>query len=113
MTINSTSIDQETYTQMTINATELIGDGFPTDEGKRLGTSLLESLKTLETVEVDLTGCKPVLLISAFFNAVLQTVYDRDPKLLGSARKIKWNLPFEFQRQNVAQWMVDFRPDDS
>ena len=94
-----------------IKADEIVGRGFPTDEGERLAKALLDNPQFNWARDlVDLTGCDSALLISAFFNAFLQTVHDRDARLLDQARQIQWQLEFDFQQENVSTWMKDFEP---
>jgi hypothetical protein len=94
-----------------VNAKSMVKNGFPTDEGKRLAEELLcRDGLNFRTLSVDLTECDSAMLISAFFNAFLQTVHEQVPARLDEAREIAWELEFDFQRENVAEWMKDFEP---
>lgn len=94
-----------------INAKSIVRNGFPTDEGKRLAEELLrKDGLCFPELAVDLTECDSALLISAFFNAFLQTIHEKAPTRLDDAREITWDLEFDFQRENVAEWMKDFEP---
>jgi hypothetical protein len=99
-------------TTQTINARPLVGNGFPPDAGAHLARRLIADgeIRRWDELEIDLMGCPPSLLISAFFNGFLQEVWDGKPDLLDQARKIKWKLSFDFQRDSVKQWMRDFKP---
>lgn len=95
----------------TIKASRIVGKGFPTDEGEKLANYLLaKPERDWSSLAIDLTGCDSGLLISAFFNAFLQTIYENSASDLDDARLIVWKLDFSFQRENVAEWMKDFRP---
>lgn len=94
-----------------IKADEIVGRGFPTDEGQRLAETLLDNREfDWSKDHVDLTGCDPALLISAFFIAFLQAVHDRNSGLLIAARRLQWEFEFEFQHDNVRTWMNGFEP---
>jgi hypothetical protein len=95
---------------MKIDAKRVVGTGFPPDEGKRLADELLRQQVEWRDLEIDVTGCPPALLISAFFNGFLQEVFDRNATLLDAARKVTWDLQFTFQSENVRRWMKDFKP---
>lgn len=96
---------------MTVNGNELVGTGFPTDEGQNLANHLLaEKDLDWENLVVDLSKSPPSLLISAFFNAFWQEVADQREDLLDQARNIRWQLVFSFQKENVAIWATDFKP---
>ena len=99
-----------TSATMRIDAREIIGSGFPPEEGTFLADQMLK-LPTWDNVIVDLRKCAPGLLISAFFNGFLQRVADKSPSRLAAARKVEWQLAHEFQRDNVAKWMKNFKPD--
>jgi hypothetical protein len=92
-------------------ASEIVEAGFPPDEGERLAAKLLNATDTnWEDLTIDLRGLPSGLLISAFFNAFLQEIYDRRPNLLKQARTIKWRVTYDFQEANIKQWMSDFAP---
>jgi hypothetical protein len=93
-----------------IDASMIVGELFPTDAGARLAEELLKLDRPLDEVTVDLTSCKAVMLISAFFNALLQRIHEAEPSKLTSARRIDWTLAYEFQVRNVHKWMKDFEP---
>ncbi len=101
----------ETSAMNRVNAKRLVGKGFPTDEGEELARALLGKADLdFYSLTVDLTHCDSALLISAFFNAFLQEIFNQRPDLLDVARKIDWELEFDFQRENVGEWMHDFQP---
>lgn len=93
-----------------INASDFVGTGFPTDEGKNFAIKILESQKSLDRISVDVSGCAPALLISAFFNAFLQHIFEESEENLDMARTIEWNTLFPFQIANIARWVSDFKP---
>ncbi len=85
--------------------------GFPPDAGKALADKLLSDAGTdWSDVEVDLIDNPSSALISSFFNGFLQGVVEDNPSLLPQARRVKWRLRFDFQKENVARWMKDFKP---
>lgn len=95
----------------TVNAREVIGVGFPPEEGTKLADNLLAREKLdWEELEITLRGCAPGLLISAFFNGFLQRIADQKPDLLNHARTIQWTVDYPFQKENVSRWMHDFKP---
>ena len=93
-----------------INAKSHVGTGFPPQEGAKLASILMTDLEKHGPLTVDLRSCSPALLISAFFNGFLQKIHDDRPELLETARQTKWLLAHEFQKENVATWMKDFKP---
>lgn len=93
-----------------INASEVVGTGFPTDEGKKLAEQILAGHDNLDGLTVDVSNCADTLLISAFFNAFLQHVSDQAKEKLEAARKITWVALFSFQNENIETWMKDFQP---
>jgi hypothetical protein len=93
-----------------VNARQYVGTGFPPEEGAKLAEVLMGPGYSVQGASVDLRKCPAGLLISAFFNAFLQRVHEKDPALLDAARKIHWELEYDFQKQNVARWMQDFKP---
>ncbi len=95
----------------TIQAREYLGSGFPPKEGARLADALLREVADWDDLTVDLTKCSPGLLISAFFNAFLQRIYDQKPELLPKARKVRWDLAYPFQQENAARWVQEFAPN--
>jgi len=95
----------------TMRSIPFSGCGFPTDEGLRLADLVLQNNEVdVSDLEIDLTACASSLLISAFFNAFLQRVYEQQPSKLDDARSIHWKLKFDFQHKNVDNWMSNFRP---
>jgi hypothetical protein len=96
-----------------VDANAICGTGFPTDEGIKLADALLERSDLVwKQVVVDVHHLPPGLLISAFFNGFLQRVFEKRPARLSDAREVKWILAFGFQRENVAEWMKSFIPND-
>jgi hypothetical protein len=82
----------------------------PADAGTNLAKALLDSGQALDELEVDLRDCPPALLISGFFQAVLQHVHETEPTKLEVARQIAWKVRHDFQRRHIAQWVGDFVP---
>ncbi len=96
---------------MKLMASEHIGNGFPPEEGiKFAGTLLSRDDVDWGDLEVDLQALPAGMLISAFFNGFLQHVYEQREQLLEAARKIRWDVKFDFQRENIALWMKNFKP---
>ncbi|MCI0420805.1 MAG: hypothetical protein L0312_16520 [Acidobacteria bacterium] len=93
-----------------VNAREIIGTRFPPEEGEKLADALMREHDDWSCLIVDLRRCPPSLLISAFFNAFLQKVYEERPDLLRAAREIEWQLAYPFQTDNVKTWVADFKP---
>src|SRR5438874_2356244 len=92
-----------------LDARQHVGTSFPTDEGTKLADVLLD-LSDWTQISVDLRKMPAGLLISAFFNAFLQRIYEKNPDRLDEARAVKWKLLHPFQMKNVEQWMRDFKP---
>jgi hypothetical protein len=96
---------------MEIDAKPIVRTGFPPDEGKFLADKLLDRPDVdWGDLAIDISKLPPALLISAFFNGFLQEIYDRRRELLDRDRRVRWNVQFDFQLENVAKWMRDFRP---
>lgn len=94
-----------------IKAKDLVGTSFPPEEGSRLATVLLDRTDvTWSKLTIDLSELPSSLLISAFFNAFLQAVFEKKPELLPTAKSIDWQLKFDFQKKNVQSWMDHFTP---
>ena len=94
-----------------VNGNEMVGTGFPTEEGQKLASQLLKR----DDIEwnglvVDISKCPSSLLISAFFNAFWQEIADEKNTLLDDARNIKWQTAFSFQKDNIATWATEFNP---
>jgi len=87
-----------------VDGNNLVGTGFPTDEGKNLASQLLnrDDVEWGELV-IDLSKCPSSLLISAFFNAFWQEVADENESLLEEARNIKWQFAYSFQKDNASK----------
>ena len=94
-----------------IDGNRMIGTGFPPDEGVRLAVNLL-SKTDLDWTEltIDLTRGDAAMLISAFFNSFLQTIYEQATERFDEARKIQWTLKYQFQNESVREWICDFEP---
>ena len=96
---------------MLVNAEEIVGIGFPADEGTKLAVYLLSNPNTTwDNLEINLKKCTPGLLISSFFNGFLQKIADIRPDVLPKARKTQWLTAFDFQLQNIKRWTKDFAP---
>lgn len=96
----------------TIIAIDHLESKAPGDEGARLADLLLDEGDDLCEFAVDLRAIKPALLISVFFNAFLQRIFDRLPESLPNARQVTWVVPYEFQRRHIKRLMSDFSPFD-
>ncbi len=94
----------------TINAKTIVGKDFPPEEGARLADELLRRGTDFSDLEIELQGLPASLIISAFFNGFLQRVFEKSADLLPLAKQIQWNPKFDFQRENIGQWMKDFKP---
>ncbi|XXY51383.1 hypothetical protein WME91_09595 [Sorangium sp. So ce269] len=91
----------------------MVGTGLPPEEGRKLSETLLAIADiSWADLEIDARGLPPDLLISAFFNGFLESVIKNRPALLRKAKRVKWRLSFQFQEENVARWMRNFRPLD-
>ncbi|HVA50916.1 MAG TPA: hypothetical protein VNH11_31530 [Pirellulales bacterium] len=96
---------------MTIDAREVVGAGFPPTEGERLAVWLMEQGDLdWHDLTIDVRRCPPALLISAFFNAFLQKIFEVEPARLELARSIKWQPTFPFQEKNIKEWVDAFSP---
>lgn len=93
-----------------IDAKAIVQLGVPEEEGARLACALLERKVDLVSSIVDLSDLPAALLISAFFNGYLQYFVKHQAKHLDVARATQWRLKHDFQKQNVARWMKDFKP---
>jgi hypothetical protein len=95
-----------------IDARKYVGSGFPSDEGARLARGLLDLPQAWwdSDSEIDLRELPSALLISSFFNGALQAIHDARPAALARARKFKWRVKYDFQRENIEQWMKSFTP---
>lgn len=94
-----------------LNAKNIIGTGLPHEDGRKLAQYIFDNLSIKKEFNINLSDCKPKLLISAFFNTFLQTIYDNNSSLLDSARQINWILKYDFQKKNVSRWMINFKPE--
>lgn len=96
---------------MTIDARQYVGSGFPPSEGELLADKLVAmNLPSWNELIVDVSNCPPALLISAFFNAFLQRVFELHPDRLQEARAISWKSRFPFQDKNIKEWIEGFAP---
>ena len=96
---------------MIINAREYVGAGFPPNEGERLAQWLMnQDIASWGSLVIDLDDCPPALLISAFFNAFLQHIFEHQPKRLEEAKSITWKARFPFQDRNIKEWVAAFAP---
>lgn len=95
---------------MKVDASKFVGNTFPTREGSKLAKALLEQHVVWNDLEVDLTHLPASLLISAFFNSFLQTLFEEDPLLVNEARQVKWHPKFPFQQRNIVSWVERFQP---
>lgn len=96
---------------MTLNGNEIVGTGFPTDEGRTLAQYLLKQDGIeWDNLTIDMAKCPSTLLISAFFNAFWQEIFDERRELLDKALGLHWKLAFAFQKDNVSRWAHEFKP---
>ena len=95
-----------------IKGREIIGIGFPPDEGAALASELLKQDLDFDHLEVDLTGLPAALLISAFFNGFLTVVSSERPEVLPKAKKIAFKFDHDFQKRNADFWMEGFESAD-
>ena len=91
-----------------IRASRIVGKKFPPEEGAELAKSLLRQDLDWDDLTVDLKGLPASLLISAFFNGFLAAITAERPELLPKAKRIYWQLDYDFQEENVARWMRGF-----
>lgn len=94
----------------TISAIDYVQTTFPPTEGERLACALLEERLLSEDLQIDLTDCPPALLISAFFNGFLQHVYEQSADHFDAAKQVRWNAEFDFQNENIQDWVRNFEP---
>ncbi len=97
---------------MVIWASQHIGpdwDG-PGAQGRRFADALLAAGDPWPTEPIIL-NISPGTMISAFFRALLQRVAEVRPAALESALTTKWEAPYAFQRESIARWMVEFKPE--
>ena len=91
-----------------IKAVEIVDNRFPPEEGADLARALLQKELDWDKLTVDLKGLPASLLISAFFNGFLAVITADRPELLPKAKRIYWQLDYDFQKENVARWMRGF-----
>ena len=84
-----------------IKGREIIGIGFPPDEGAMLARELLKQDLDFDHLEVDLTGLPAALLISAFFNGFLTAISAERPEVLPKAKKISFKFDHDFQQKGA------------
>lgn len=91
-------------------AKNYVGAGFPPEEGAKFARVLLSKETDWNDLTIDVRDLPASLIISAFFNGFLQRIFNERPAVLPQARRIKWELAYPFQQENVARWMKDFEP---
>lgn len=91
-----------------IKASKIVRKRFPPEEGAELAKALLSRDLDWDDLTVDLKGLPASLLISAFFNGFLAIITAERPELLPKAKRICWQLDYDFQSANVARWMKGF-----
>jgi hypothetical protein len=99
-----------------IVAKRTVQTGFSPDEGAKLAAVVMRRAALPRTthgmIEVDLRGCDPGLVISAFVNGFLQAVVDKlGNEGLEGARRIEFVTDFDWQREDIASWLLEFKPD--
>lgn len=88
--------------QNSVEARQLVGFGFPPDEGAHLAQILLaDPTLRWENLRISVRGCRPGLLISAFTHAFLRSVELARPDLLRHAREILWDTDYAFQAEHL------------
>lgn len=93
-----------------ISAIDYVQTTFPPTEGERLASMLIESQVLTDGLQIDLEGCPPALLISAFFNGFLQRIFEQDSGKFETAKGIQWRAEFDFQNKNIREWVEKFQP---
>ena len=79
--------------------------------GKQLAEQLIVS-NDWPNCEIDLTACRPDILISSLFNVFFQTIYDNQgDAALQQARNITWKVSHTFQYSNIYRWSKEFKPE--
>lgn len=96
-----------------MDAREIVGTGFPPDEGQKLAQHVLKESSDLQGLEINVCRCPAALLISCFFSSFLTQINDSRPDLLDDARKISWVAKHQFQQDNIARWMEDFKTEET
>lgn len=87
-----------------IEATQHIEVGFPTNQGRAFAEFLLTELDgDLTDLTVDLHGISPKTLISAFFVSFM--VRMKEAGRTDQAIAITWLCDHEFQQKNIARWL--------
>ena len=82
---------------MRIKLSEVVGVGFPPDEGKALAIHLIEGFMHWGNLIIDAREAPPALLISGFYNGFWTEVFDRRPDLLSAALELDWDFNFPWQ----------------
>ena len=94
-----------------INAHERTYGKYPDNDGANIAKILLESSNTnWNDIIINLRKLNTEIIISVFFSSFLQTIYDMGREHLDDARKIKWEVNFNFQSANIERWMQEFQP---
>ena len=92
-----------------IKGFEIIGKGFPPEEGAELARTILSQNLKFDQLEVDLQGLPASLLISAFFNGFLSVISTERPELLSQAKRVTWKFDHDFQYENARRWINGFQ----
>ena len=82
----------------------------PETSGRELAEALCEQNPTWHDLEIDTHRLPAHILISVFFTAFLQRIFELQPDMLYYARNIRWLTEFDFQRDNIKRFSEDFVP---
>lgn len=92
-----------------LRAKQHIKAGWATTEGRSLAQAALAREEPLDALTIDMGGCPNSLMISPFFNAFLQAIFDqRGEAGLMQAKSIKWKAEFPFQLDLISDWVGHF-----
>lgn len=95
-----------------LNAAEYSHTGIPEKDGIELAKQLLVDLPKSDKVSIDVTKCKPGLIITLYINSLLQTLHDSDPALVKKAKTIHWKTRTQFTLDNINRMMRKFKPNE-
>lgn len=105
-------------TEFVVRARGQIGTGLPTDEGSRFADWLLahfandDEINSLAELSVDLNYCPVKTLISAFWTAFMNRLYEIDPDYCEAATEITWTTEYDWQNANIARWLAPYKIDE-
>lgn len=93
-----------------LSAIDFVQTTFPPKEGERLADALIAQCVIADDLTINLEGCPPALLISAFFNGFLQRIFEQENSRFDAATKIQWVADYDFQNENICKWVAEFEP---